>query len=444
LIFVLGALAIVYPPAIACLCVIAYNFQTPGITQAFVNYSRLPELCFAGICFLAVYKAVRSIKRGNRAAVTANRAYILSIVAIAVFVWMNISLYLGGGGLVGALRSSLQSGVLGVVFAAAYYNDRLAKSLFVFTVGAHLLLAFILVTFPGGPLSLFGAENVASIDPTDVGILATGIGKASGQFSNPVQLSLYGAIGIVLGVYLLAYKRGWLARIAGMGVLLLGMWASYVTVERAVWIGCIIGLFTLLLPLTAKSWGRAVYVGLIYAVLSLVCVAMVSDSSTAMGSLTSHFSDMVNNKYRVSAAEGSVDILFYQPIFGKSGDVQEVVDVVGGAPHQSFYFFAVVYGIPAGIGVLVMTWWVFASKLPRRMILAGRDFTRYDRYLAHAIGWVVLLLALSNNMSAGMLGWICLGYACVPWAYSSPVRKRARSFARGPLVSRKRVGTLGP
>jgi len=145
-----------------------------------------------------------------------------------------------------------------------------------------------------------------------------------------------------------------------------------------------------------------------------------------VNTLVSYFTQMPDNDYRLSAARNSMSVLLEQPVFGVNGDVRKIVEAAGGAPHQSFYFIAVMYGVPAGICVLLMTWWIFAPKLPGKITLRNKQFPSADRCLAHAIGWVVLFLALSNNMSAGMLGWMCLGYACLPWVYSVPIRKNPK------------------
>ncbi|MHB9035616.1 MAG: O-antigen ligase family protein [Armatimonadota bacterium] len=434
LILVLSIAAIVYPPAIACACALVSNSETPGLALAFAACTRVSDIVMAGICFIAVCRAIVVVRSRRKKTIPARRVYVLSIVALAVWLWMGISLRLGGSGLPDTLRSCLASGVPGVIFAAAYYRDRLARLMFLFVLIAHLSLAFAIVSFPGGPLDVMKPQLLGSYEPGDIGISATGIGKTSGQFGNPVQLAFYGAVGIIVGLYLFAYHRGPSARLMGLSLVGLGLWASYVTVERGIWIGVIIASYTVLRPLAAKRPGTVVFTILVLGALCVLCYATALDNSQAARTLFSHFTRFSEGtQYRMSAAGNSVAVLLEHPLFGVNGAVQRIVDLAGGAPHQSFYFFAVLYGLPAGIGVLLMTWWVFASKLSKRMIPGGPGFTVYDRYLAHALGWIVLFLALSNNMSAGMLGWICLGYGCLPWAYSMPRGKDARPFVYKPL-----------
>ena len=91
------------------------------------------------------------------------------------------------------------------------------------------------------------------------------------------------------------------------------------------------------------------------------------------------------------------------------------------------------YGLPAGVCLLFITWWAVSPNLIRRRIAELPGFRRPEQHLARAIGWVVLAMALTNGMSAGMFGWICLGVACMPWVYSvHGLRPTMPRFARAP------------
>lgn len=412
---VLFALALFYPPAIACLSIFMIGMDTSGVAQ----FHLLPGVLLMMLYIVATGRTLYDLWR-QRITLSARRRYTIAIMAALISAWVGISVLMGGDGLYVATYLSLQ-GMLGVVFAVAYFGDKKARGLFIFTVAAQLLLAFILSTFPGSLMEIFRAQAPSFGDVQDLWDLQSIASKDSAQFVNVVQLGFYGAIGLILGVYFLVYSKKLLPRLLlGGGLTYLGGVISFFTIERGIWIGALFGLIALVAPLFKSTAGKVGFGVSVVLVLTGVLGLMLVSSNPALISRREHFMSIRDDSYRVPAAINSADFVLTHPIFGANGDVRKVTDDAGGAPHQAFYFFATMYGIPSGLLLLILMCLAMFPYFRKNRRPEMSWLSPPEHALSRAMFFVVISMALTNNMSAGMLGWICLGYACLPWAFSVP------------------------
>jgi hypothetical protein len=194
--------------------------------------------------------------------------------------------------------------------------------------------------------------------------------------------------------------------------------------------GILLGLLMLAYPITRRQIGRIAYGCLLLAAGAGLWMIFAEADRPALAILRGHFMGIAGESYRLPAAVRSFDILLTRPVFGAEGSVPAAVDLAGGLVHQSFYYYAVLYGLPAGVFSLILTWWAVVCVLGRCKTARVPGFAREDHYLARALGLVVVCMALTNGMSGGAVGWMCLGFVCLPWAYRPPRRKRVRSYPR--------------
>ena len=413
LLMMMSALALVYPPAVAAICMLVAPAETPSVGVVFTSFARVPTMAVWALCLLAACRAGYKLWV-QRAGSTQRRKAYLSGMALFCTLWVGFAVYWSESSMGRAIVQMVSCGVYGVVFALAYHRNRTAMAVMTAPVAIHLALGIAILKFPGSALGLLRPiSTLASVESEIAGITGEGIMKASAQFNNPVPLAFYAAVAVMIGLYLIIERSSRWSVLGGVVLLALGAYSSYVTVQRAIWLGAAFGGLVLLAPVFRRSGARsALAVGMTLCAIGLACTLLPTEN-TPLGSLLDYFRRTSDGNYRVMAAINSVDILFSKPFFGVGGDVTGVLDAAGGIPHQSFYFLAVMYGLPVGLCVLLMTWRVFRSVLPG----GGGGPTPQERYLSVAIGWVVLSMALSNNMSAGLAGWICLGFACLPWVY---------------------------
>ena len=422
---ILGVLAIVYPPAVACAYMLFGMQDTTGIGTVFTEATHVPLIALSALCFIATFKVFRTLWRNRNNSPTDYRVFVVSLLSVGITAWIGLSVYSDTGSVSAGLIAAASSGVYGVVFGVAYYRKRLAMIIMLLPVVLHLILTFGIVSVPEGPWALLAAPASQLMDSASTGLSDDGIVRPSGQFDNSVPLAFFGAIVAIVGLYCLVYSRRKYARLLGLALLVLGGWVSVVTIQRAVCVGLVIASFVLLRPLAKKASGKYIYHAYFLLVLVVLCSILTSTDNPTLSRLRDFFWEARSSNYRVMAAVNSLDVLFSKPLFGVSGEVRSLLDLAGGAPHQCFYFFAVMYGIPAGLGLLALTCLVMISNLRGGNAPGEHDFPTHQRYFALAVGWVLLSMSLTNNMSGGLFGWICLGFACLPWAYAVPQRQPA-------------------
>lgn len=420
---IVGFLLVRYPFALAALALFL-PMESPGTGAVLAGFGVLVPLIYAGY-FLAVFRTLHTLWIKRNTSVVTRRIGSIALLAAGTSGWMAFSMYACDVGKFELVGRSLGA-VPGVLFALAYYNHRSARILLCLAIAVHLVIGCGMIVFPAGPLVLLRQTTTAGVDLPDVWALETTGYKDNAQFESAARFAFYAGVGLIVGLSLLLYKRKPLVRVFGACLASLGLAATFFTVERGIWIGIFIAVLTLIAPLKRERIGKLIY-GIIFSGLALGVLAVcMSSTNTLLITLREHFLSVADDRYRIPAALRSVDVLISMPLFGVGGEVLKLIEIAGGAPHQSFYFFAVAYGVPAGVCVGILTWRsvVTSFRKPRPMRKAGLN--QLDELLGRSLGWVVLGAALTNGMCGGSLGWIVLGFACLPWAYSVPISRAFR------------------
>jgi hypothetical protein len=409
-------LAWTYPAIIIAVYMMFAISEIPSMGSAFGHYTRIPPFGLKFLCLAIAFREYYKIWLGRNSSPEGQRSFVISTLAVLIAAWIGFSVYTGGVGIVETLISVIDSGVLGVILAVAFHRDQKAMFFIVLTVLAQLLISYGVVNFNSGPLgSLSFADSILSAD--SLGVSYEKVTRTSAQFHNSIPLGFYGAISFLIGAYFFLYSGKILLKTLAFAFILLGAWSSFVTIQRAIWVGILIGMVFLLKPVSRKVLGKLLIVSYV-AGLGFLIYTLMSTENKALNVLSDFFLETRKEEYRVMAAINSIDILFSKPMLGNQGDILEQVRLAGGAPHQFFYFLAVLYGIPAGLFAVILMFIVIKGNFVAGIIRGNSGLSAPETYLGVALGWAMLSMSLSNNMSAGMLGWLCLGYACLPWVYA--------------------------
>ena len=323
-----------------------------------------------------------------------------------------------------------------MIFAVAYYRNRTARALFLVSLAAQLIISCGMLLFPGGPFAAFQMQTssgVAAGSLADSLVSGEALAKNPAQFAGSVQPGMYAAVGVVVGLFMLLHSRRLPTRIAGSAFVTMGCYVSLVTLQRSIWIGALIGVLVLLQPSIVSRRARAVGFVLLTGLVGGLYVFLISPSGTSLALFREFLWNVGGDAYRIPVALRAFNYLFVSPLFGAAGNIWPMVSDIGGMPHQSCYYFALTYGLPAGVCVVAFYWLVLASNLPGHA-RSVPGLTLPERSLARSVGWIVICAALANNMAAGTLGWICLGFASLPWAYSLPATRREEVRLRNSRV----------
>ncbi|MDO8586171.1 MAG: O-antigen ligase family protein [Armatimonadota bacterium] len=423
-----------YPFALAVLALFL-PMEAPGVGAAIAgSFGILVPLIYAGY-FLAVFKTLHTLWIRRNTSIVSRRVFQIALLAAGASGWIALSMFSSDASKIETIYTSLGA-IPGVIFALAYYNNRSARIVLVSAVAVHLIVGCGIIVFPHSPLSFLRQPTSAGAALPDVWRMETTGYKDSAQFESAAQLAFYAAVGLIVGISLLLYHRGTLIRVLGTCLAGLGIAATFFTLERGVWIGIFVGLIALIAPLKRKPAGKLVYAVILSTLALGVLAVCTSADNFVLVALRDHFLAVRQDGYRIPVAMRSMDILIAKPLFGVGGQILDLIDLAGGAPHQSFYFYAVTYGIPTGVCVAAMTWLSLVTNFAKRRPPHGSGLTQYDRLLGRTLGLVVVAMALTNGMSGGMLGWAFLGFACLPWAHSLPAGRPVASNCPASAYSR--------
>lgn len=426
LILILSILAIVFPPAVACASVFLMGSDTYGTGQ----YNLVPGTFLTPIYLAATIRALQHMWKQKDFGGSTTRLRQIAAITMGISLWVWLSSFMGGSSPVLSTYVAMQ-GATGIIFVLAYHREPWANGFFLGLVGLQLLIASILLVFPGSPMSLLHT-NAFSGTSLDLWTFESPSDKDSAQFANAVQLGFYGGVGTIVGIFLLTQIRRLYAKLLGLIFTGLGVLISVLTTERGIWMGATVGVMTLLLKMCRNAAQKAfLVIGLVIA-----AILVIQSDSPIVASRIEHFRTLSEDTYRLPVAIKSIDYVLDHPAFGAHGDCRQIVDSVGGAPHQGFYFMATMYGIPAGIALLLLTWHALVPCLRDRYThCKNRRIPAKTMCLARAISFTVVSMSLTNDMSAGMLGWLCLGYACLPWIYEPALSTTGSETRKGVAVS---------
>lgn len=409
-----------YPYVLAVLTLFLPT-ESPGVGAAVSRSLKiLVPLMYAGY-FLAVFKMLYILWIRRNVSIVSRRIVKIALLAAGISGWIAFSMFACDTSRREIIIMSLGA-VPGALFVLVYYNHRPARILLVAALAVHLVIGCAVMAFPHSPLAVLRQPTSIGAALPDLWSMETTVHKDSAQFESAVHLAFYAAAGLLIGMSLLLYNPRTLVRVFGAFLAGLGLAATFFTFERGIWIGILVGILVLVAPLKRKPIGKMIYAAIFSALALGVFAVCTSADNLILVTLREHFLAIREDSYRIPVAIRSTDILVTRPLFGVGGEILDLIELVGGAPHQSFYFYAVTYGIPAGVFVAILTWWSLAVNFSRRKPIYASGLTQYDQLLAKSLGWVVFAMAMTNGMSGGMLGWIFLGFACLPWAYNNVQR----------------------
>jgi len=444
----LAVAAFSYPPLMACLYILCSANETAGVGGA-LGIGPLPY-ALGPLCFISTLISFGKIWRERNTDRSTRRIALLAAVALVGSCWVALAAYALTGNFRTVFFSLFNSGMYGLVIALAYRRARPAQIMFGALLIAQLLLCLLVTVFNSGWMKIFDAARyIGALEGTDYttgfGISGENIYRISGQFSNPVQLAFYGSIGILVGGWLLATQRLF-GRIAGGVILALAAWVTYYTIERAILLGLVVALFVFLYRVPVAPRRKWVWVSRsVTAIVVIGCILYLLPPQllrlpTSVLTIATFFSQLGSSSeyaYRVEAFTASVNLIGDHPLFGM-GTFDNMFGELGVMPHQAMLAWSAISGIPAGICCTLLLWLGLAATFAtRRQIVAAwaSPFTG----LSLMFGWVVLAMAISNGMSAGMFGWVCLGIAALAWA-ELPVVDAPVAVQSQPLTAVSRVG----
>lgn len=248
------------------------------------------------------------------------------------------------------------------------------------------------------------------------------------QFNDPNGYGLYSVIGIAVGGYLCFIGPYVRHRVIGVMLLALGGFGYIVTVDRGTTLGILAGgLIVAIREITSRRGALVVTLWLIVVGLAgttfLITggVTQLKAATADDGSINEHLSSIVD-LFVVSSSDVSVTGRMDAAKTGWQGIVDSPLVGVpltfvwpnNVAPHQLMFYFAAVFGVPAGILVTMLLFTIGET----RMGYANAELPTSERWLMHLsviIGWTLLATAMTNNFAVPTLFWVCWAIACGPW-----------------------------
>lgn len=436
-----------YPPIGVCICLLLYDFVTMSEVFTFLSYgSNVLPFSLMLACHLgSIYRIVLLYRAGK----VSNGMLTVVVLALGCGAYPLFSILAWKRGTADVLDYGtyiMQAGPVLVLPVIAFGNDRLARVLVACTVAVQMLLALMVIKFPIGGLDVLNSANYHKYASAMGGISESGvISRAVGQFSTPIQFSMYATMCFAIGLVVAGGQRNRLARAAGVALAVLGLWGEYQSLTRGALLALVFALALACFP--ARGWKAVAVAGLVMALLVPLGDAFIPpSSSTAAGSVAEYIREVTDPDsdtitYRKEGMENGLKIVGEEPVFGicsMEGIIQR-----GKICHLYPLWFAAVYGIPCGLAALLLflyaiagdfrTWAVGReSKAADRLL--GRGWAAWDRFLGTVFGWTSVVLLSTNFIGGRSLTWIMLGFACLA----------STNIARRPVLARTSVGPSGP
>ncbi len=300
-----------------------------------------------------------------------------------------------------------------------YSQSRKFRIALMACVFAQLLVAATMLLFPSSPLGIMATARykditVAPYEQFEGLARYYGSRKLAAQFFNSNSYGFYATSSIVMSFAVLnMIKRRVLAIPVFVAMLGLALFAQVSTMARGclwgLFFGCVLGLFAWLRLARFKVvplFGVAAF-----GFLLLMGAGLVARDSELRSALFPDVQsrDVVNRTGAVGEAIGLIEA---DPLLG-NGDPE----AIGLIAHVTPFFFAEVYGIPASLTPLLMMVLVAATYL---VVIARRrrDLFPPDARVPYLLDFVAGMVGMGmwmSNGSGGMLNWIIITLAIVPW-----------------------------
>jgi len=257
-------LAVRYPYVLAVLALFL-PVESPGVGAVVSSTYHMAVPLIYGGYFLAVFKTLHVLWTRRNASVVSRRILTVALLAMGTSGWIFLSMFAADASKTEAISRGLCV-VPGVILALAYYNHRPARVLLGLALAVHLIIGCGVIAFPHSPLALLRQTTSEGVALPDVWKMETTFYKDNAQFESAAQLAFYAAVGLIVGLGLLLYRHKTTVRVAGACLAFLGLAGTFFSLERGIWIGIFIGLFTLVSPLRGKPIGKTVYAAIISGV----------------------------------------------------------------------------------------------------------------------------------------------------------------------------------
>jgi hypothetical protein len=453
----LVVLAVRFPPAVVLVyAVTSATDDSRGISSflqthdldLFVRMSRIPFLLAVVMSFIKIW---RDRARGE----VGDRAWRLARALAFCCVWIVLGSTLKGEPIVSLAGIVIAAGIPASIVAMAYYRNPAARTLFIMMLIVQLALSVLILLFPDGPLAELAALKYAQSDPAlpvidDTyrgGVLTLGLdARHYAQHYNPHAYGLYALVGTVVGGFLLRSSRALAYRLAGAGLLAIGLFGWSVTVPRGATVGLVFGAvvawFRTVRAFRAGTWARTI---LLIAVLFTAAWWLISAVPWNRFMVAgSSFSAEV--RLRTQAAETAAAQVLGSPLFGITQGEFNAGDLPA---HQIMLSFATLYGLPVGLCALWFVWCVGAAVLadaPHEpaSTRSSRRRRRSKRTgggpnLSRLLGGLVLGAGLTNNAAAPILFWVVCAVVWMPWSAAPAARSVGRRYSLWRRSRRRRA-----
>lgn len=423
-----------FPPLAMFLYLLFSLGETLGVAKFSYIAILTPPLYSALI--MASVISFNKLKQRRYSSAVDKRLFFLGALAVFCALWIYMSGIVNGRGTSLAFSWYI-AGPCSMIITLAYYRDKRFKPLLFTYIFIQVSLAFMLTLSPDGPLRALNAFNYTGepLELMDIGGRAYGI-RLSGQFTNTVQMSYYGAIALAIGVYIAILYRSFLMRIAGIALALAGFTIQFISLTRGVIMGLALGF---LLSLTqGRKKARNIFLLFALSILTLSFLSSIPflKPPEFVLPLLDRFdyvsSDIGETSYRMIAREIAFNNILNHPLFGY-GSNEVTVNKFGYVAHEEPLTLALIYGIPVGACFLLIIILCVMADLKRgqRGFLKWKSQPGADcAWFSPGDGiytvflWTTIFLVMTNAIGGKSLTWVILAIVSIPWAESVSWAKR--------------------
>lgn len=440
-----------YPPIGICLYLLLYDFVSTNECFAFLNFgSNIIPLALVMICYTAsAYRIILWYRYGRLP------RWLLIAACASIFcgiypIYSMIATKMPFSEVRDFITYIVEAGPVLVLAVLAYGREKRARYIFAGTILIQMILAFFILNFPVGYLAELNAANYHHYAPIAGGIDKAGnILRAVGQFSTTIQLGAYATLCLGIGIYLYRISQSAATKLLSSLFLSLGLWGEYLSFTRGILFSLV---FTMVLcSFSRKGWQTVVLsAGIAVSVFWAGQALLESINSTATGAIAGHLKEMANPEddsiqYRITGLKNALNIITEEPSFG----LCSAHDIIDRGEICHFYpgWMAAMYGLPAGLAVLILFLCAVRTDLLYMPKSSGRtkqnSKVSKDGLLSSLLGWTAVCLLSTNFMGGRALVWIMLGFACsISAGPLAPPKRGARSIAKR-LPTTKETSEVG-
>ncbi len=362
--------------------------------------------CFASFVFLLRAKKFRGIIRGS--------LYLVQLLSLFIFVGALAK----GYDVIQAVSILVFSGLPVYVIWVVFSLNKSNRTQFYLFVVVQIVIALGVLTIPS--LDFLNGAVYKAIEGIGVGsdsTLNSGVPDASydkgaigkyANFHNPNALGFYSCAAIVVGIGLLIMKRhGYTLRLFGLLLGLIGGIGWLNSLTRGPMILLIIGIIATALLFKGGGSNRSYvnWIGIVLTIVGLIGTVLFTDIFSYLVPDASNISVTT----RLDGYLVGLNAISQHPILGVGMDWEWPE---GGYPHLLPLAFAADYGIYAGISITLIVFlggaMVIRTAFARSAETAASGA---DMGLAVLLVMIVWGAALSNNLIAPVLFWLCFAEA---------------------------------